>query len=173
MDTLFWVNVISRWIHIASAVVGVGALAFLGLVLVPAVRRGGPEAAKAVWEAVLPGFGQILHTVILLLLLTGFYNLSIAMPKAKALGDLKSTYHMVIGMKMLLAFILFATASMVAAGGRLAGGFQPKQQRLLSLSLGLAAVILFLSATLRRTWDLDPRLHAPAASSSTVPVGPP
>jgi hypothetical protein len=142
-------------------------------VLLPAARRGGPEAARAVWEAALPGFRQIVHTVILLLLVTGFYNLSVVMPKAKALGDLKSTYHMVIGMKMLLAFVLFATASMVAAGGRRSGGLQPRHQRLLALSLAIAAVVLFLSATLRRTWDLDPRLHTPATASPTAPGGPP
>jgi uncharacterized membrane protein len=168
MDAQFWFNVVVRWIHISSAVVGIGGMAFLALVLVPAARRGGTEAARAALDAALPGFRQILLTVIALLLLTGIYNLWLVMPKASALGDLKRTYHMVLGMKLLLALILFGTASSVAAAGRRAGGFQPRHAPLLSVSLVLAVVILFLSATLRRTWDLDPRLHSPAAAAPGV-----
>ena len=37
MDALFWFNVLTRWLHITSAVVGVGALLFLWLVLQPAL----------------------------------------------------------------------------------------------------------------------------------------
>jgi putative copper export protein len=169
MDAQFWLNVVVRWIHVSSAVVGVGGIAFLGLVLLPAARRGGTEGAQAALEAALPGFRQMLHVVIALLLLTGFYNLSVVVPKANGLGDLKSTYHQVLGMKILMAFVLFGTASVVAAAARRPGGFQPRHAQMLSLSLALAAVVLFLSATLRRTWDLDPRLHTPAVASPGVP----
>jgi putative copper export protein len=171
MDAQFWFNVVVRWIHITSAVVGVGGMAFLALVLLPAVQRGGADAARAALDAALPGFRSMLLTVIAMLLLTGFYNLSLVIPKANGLGDLKPTYHMVLGMKMLLAFVLFGTASMVAAAGRRPGGFQPRHSQLLAVSLVLAAAILFLSATLRRTWDLDPRLHTPTADSSGAPQG--
>lgn len=169
MDGQFWFNVLVRWIHVGSAVVGIGGIAFLALVLVPAARRGGSGAAREAVDAALPGFRQILLTVITLLLLTGFYNLYLVVPKANALGELKRTYHMVLGMKLLLALVFFGTASMVAAAGRRPGGLQPRHAQLLSVSLVLAAIILLLSATLRRTWDLDPRLQAPAASAPEAP----
>src|SRR5262245_53396551 len=118
MTALFWLNVIVRWLHVSSAVVGVGALVFLRLVLLPAAADSGDGLAARV----IPRAKLLLHTALGLLLLTGFYNLYIVIPKANALGDVKSTYHAVLGTKILLAFILFGTASALFAAQPDAGG---------------------------------------------------
>src|ERR1043166_5064624 len=99
MTPQFWLNVFVRWIHISSAVVGVGALVFVRLALLPG--EGPPPAA------VMRRFKLILHSTIGLLLLSGTYNLMVVIPKANALGDLKPFYHGVLGFKILLALILF------------------------------------------------------------------
>src|SRR5262245_22371772 len=96
-----WVNLISRWLHVTAAVVGLGGIFFLLLVMLPALR-GVPDPGP-VAEAVRKQFKVIAHTAIGLLLLTGFYNyLIVAAPKVEAAGIGKQ-YHPVIGTKILLA----------------------------------------------------------------------
>src|SRR5437868_473454 len=92
MSPQFWLNVFVRWIHISAAVVGVGALAFVRLALIPAMA-GEPESAA--WARLMRRFKLILHTTIGLLLLSGIYNLIVVIPRANALGDLKPFYHAV------------------------------------------------------------------------------
>jgi hypothetical protein len=152
MGPQFWLNVVVRWVHISSAVVGVGALVFLRLVLLPAVQGTG----DALSGRIIPRAKLVIHTALGLLLLTGFYNLYVVIPKANALGELKSTYHAVLGTKILLAFVLFGVASTLFAS--LPDTQTPRLRRpgLLLASIVLAAIILFLSAILRRTWDLAP-----------------
>src|SRR5205823_14612627 len=66
MDLIFWFNVLTRWLHVTSAVVGIGALLFLWLVLLPSV------AASGSLEPMVPRLKSVIHAALGLLLLTGF-----------------------------------------------------------------------------------------------------
>jgi putative copper export protein len=164
MDAQFWINVIVRWIHVTSVVVGVGAIVFVRFVLLPASG----EDAGGLAARMLPGFRRVVHITLGLLLLTGIYNLVLIIPRADALGELKSRYHMVLGIKILLALALMGIASAALARSR-AGSASFGSPRSLLLAVLLAGIILFLSALLRRTWDLAPRLPTPVG---VVPAAP-
>jgi putative copper export protein len=156
VDGLFWVNVFSRWVHVVSAVVAVGGLVFLAGALLPGAVPGSSMLGGA-----LQRFKRLFHMAMGLLLLTGIYNLVVVVPKANALGAMKSTYHSVLGTKILLALCVFAAAFMwqAEAGRDLSAALTRK--RTLLVTLVLAGLVLLLSAVLRRVWDLDPRLALP------------
>src|SRR5262249_45596661 len=108
------------------------------------------ETGKATTTGVRGGLQRLLNTALGLLLISGFYNYYRVRPRVNAMGELKSTYHMVMGLKILLALAFFGVATAWIASRR-EGRIQP---RALVIGIALAAVIFFLGATLRRMWYL-------------------
>src|SRR5713226_267904 len=104
MDATFWVNVLSRWLHVSAAVVGIGGTVFLRLALMPAMAAQEESVREAVMGPVMRRFKIIVHSAIGLLLLTGTYNLLVVLPKVRAL-TYHSFYHSILGTKILLALI--------------------------------------------------------------------
>jgi len=68
MSTVF------QWIHLTAAVVGVGGMAFLVMVFFPSARVLSPEQRDLLVKAVAQRFRRITWTVIILLLISGLYN---------------------------------------------------------------------------------------------------
>jgi putative copper export protein len=153
MDPLFWFNVFIRWLHVTSAVSAIGAMIFMRVVLQPAVTALDPSTRQVMAEQVLPRFKTLLHSALGLLLLTGAYNLWIAIPKVRALAY-HTLYHSVIGTKILLFLVLFGFVSAALSSSPASVNMQESRQRWLTVLIILALVILFLSAILRRLWDL-------------------
>jgi uncharacterized membrane protein len=152
MDPVFWFNVLTRWLHVTSAVIGIGALVFLRLVLQPALAAQDPSVRQAVMDRVMPRFKRVIHSSIGLLLLTGVYNFMVVLPKVRVL-EYRSLYHPIVGTKILLALILFGVITMALSSSPASGNMQGRRSGWVTLTIVLALVILLLSATLRRLWD--------------------
>ncbi len=151
MDALFWFNVFTRWLHVTCAVVGVGALVCLGLVLLPALGEAEAGVRQAVMARLLPRLKRLLHLALGLLLVTGFYNFYLVMPKVKSL-DHRGLYQPIIGTKILLALVLFGMVTALLSSVPPSAALLEKRSGWVSLLIALALVILFLSAILRRLW---------------------
>jgi uncharacterized membrane protein len=154
MDASFWVNVGSRWLHVASAVVAVGGMVFLRLALMPAMAAQEEPVRQAVMGPVVRRFKILVHSAIGLLLLTGTYNMLVALPKARAL-TYHSFYHSILGTKILLALILFGIAFPVLSSPPAFGNIQESRRRWVTVLVALGLVILLFSAILRRLWDFQ------------------
>jgi len=163
MDGTFWLNVFSRWVHVSSAVLGAGSLMLLGWALLPAGAEGAPVS-----PAVLRRFKRLFHIAMGLLLLSGAYNLIVVLPKANALGDVKPMYHSLLGTKILLALVLFAIMVDWLARASRSEAAAPSRSPAITVAVLLALLVLLLSATVRRMWDLDPRLKAGTAGSAVL-----
>ncbi len=111
METELLVAVISRWIHVGTAIVLVGGTTFLRLIVHPAIHESHPELMGNIRER----WKKFVHAGIALFLISGFYNYFQAMPLHK--GD--GLYHALVGVKILLAFLVFFLAS--ALVGRSSG----------------------------------------------------
>ena len=153
MDSLFWLNVFSRWLHVTSAVVFVGALIFARLVLEPALAAQEPSAREAMMRQVLPRFKSLLHASIGLLLVTGAYNLYAAIPQVKTLSH-RSLYDSLIGAKVLLALVLFAFVTALVSSSSAFAKIQEMRRQWLTLLIVMSLAILLLAAILRRLWNL-------------------
>jgi putative copper export protein len=152
MDAIFWVNVLSRWLHVASAVVLVGGLVFLGVALLPGMAGQDAAVRQAAMGPVVRRFKILVHSAIGLLLLTGFYNFMVVLPKARTLVY-HSLYQSVLGTKILLALVLFGIAFPLLSSPPTFGNMEAGRRRWVTVLMLLGLVILLFFSVLRRLWD--------------------
>src|ERR1700760_2727566 len=105
---MLWIAIVSRWIHILTAVVLVGGSIFLRFVLTPAAAQLPDDAHAKLKELVLGTWKKFVHGGIALFLLSGFYNYLVVQGPAHK-GD--KLYHPLMGIKILLALAIFVVAS--------------------------------------------------------------
>jgi uncharacterized membrane protein len=143
MDAL---ALIFRWLHIGPAIVLVGGTAFMVFVLLPAAREISDEEHAKLRAGILKRWKRFVHVGVALFLISGFYNyIVIQAPLHK--GD--GAYHMLMGIKMLLAMGVFALAEIMVGRSKLADKLRQNSGKYLAINLGLAIAILLLSGFLR------------------------
>ena len=132
---------ISRVVHVATAIVLVGGSVFMRFALMPAAEELGQAEHDGLRERVLGRWRRVVHGGIALLLLSGLYNYLAVMRPAHQ-GD--GPYHMLVGIKMLLALVLFFLASALVGRSQALKGLRDKARRTLVVMIALAALILSL-----------------------------
>ena len=70
-------STLAQWVHVSSAVVGVGGMAFLLFILFPSVRVLNDEQRGVLLKAVLGRFRWVTWSVIVLLVASGLYNVKL------------------------------------------------------------------------------------------------
>jgi len=133
-----------QWLHLAAVVVAVGGTAFIRLILLRSFIAIDMQARQRVMAGVARYFYPTLWWAILAILVSGLFNLH------EALQGADTVYIAVLAAKILLALILFSIAFAVTLPWPTLAEFQRRRPRWLAVNLALAAVILFLSAVLRR-----------------------
>jgi uncharacterized membrane protein len=133
-----------QWLHVASAVVGVGGMAFVLIVLLPATRVLGAEQRDTLMSAVGGRFRWVSWTVILLLLVSGLTNV-----KLRAWEVPWGPYWRLLATKIALAFVVFAIVLALTLPLRALESFRARRRGWLSVAFGLALVVILISAYLR------------------------
>ncbi len=145
---LFPLDVLSRVLHILGAILLFGGSLFMFLVLAPAAKELPDAEHDAFKERVMKKWRAYVGMAIGLLIFTGFYNyLAVAAPAHAEVDDKK--YHMYMGIKILVAFVVFFFASVLP--GR-ASAFEKMRQNSRfwsALTLILAAVVVGIAGFLR------------------------
>lgn len=156
------VAVISRFLHVATAIVLLGGSAYIRFVLLPAARELPDEFHHSLRARMIARWKFFIHGGILLLLVSGFYNyLAVAQP----VDAFRKQYHMLMGIKILLALGVFALAS-ILVGRSAREGRQTSAPRLLVMVLILGATIVGLSSYLRVQGTATLRAALPPATSA-------
>ncbi|MGO9094629.1 MAG: hypothetical protein ACLQGV_05345 [Bryobacteraceae bacterium] len=127
-------GVLLRWLHIASAALLVGGFAYARAVAVPALRPLSGDLRDEAWRRLALRFQPVVYGAIAGLLVSGVYNYLIHPGHTRH-------YHIVFGVKMLLAAHVFA-ASLLALK-------EPRPGRMTGLAISGFLVIL-LAACLTR-----------------------
>lgn len=141
MDGLFWIDVVSRIVHIATAITLVGGSVFLAFVLHPIVKAMDDSTRELLQSQVVGRWKWLVHVGILLFLLSGFYNYFRAIGAHQ--GD--GMYHGLIGTKMLLAFwVMFLASALVGRSARFSG-MRANRGFWLKVLVGSALLIVILS----------------------------
>ncbi len=164
MDGMELLAVVSRWIHIGTAIVVVGGTVFLRFVLLPAAEKLPEDMHQTLRGQVVRTWKIFVHTGIVLFLISGFYNYYLVFAKQQHQGD--GLYHALIGIKILLAMVVFFLASVLV--GRAAAFEKLRQNRKMWLGIVilLAAIIVGISGFLKVRGA--PTAAAPEARSGTV-----
>lgn len=95
-----------RWVHILCAIVVVGSILTYRLVVLPAAKDTfDGEMPDAFRYALMKKWKLLLHPPIILFLISGFYHY---LAVSRHLHDDQPLYHMMFGIKFLLALVVFA-----------------------------------------------------------------
>jgi len=133
-----------QWLHLTAAAVGVGGMAFLLLVLLPAARALGDEQRAVLFKSVLGRFRWASWGAMLLLLVSGLYNL-----RLRAWEAPWGPYWRFLTLKIVLAFCVFAISLLLTLPISALDRIRARRQMWLSIALGVALVVILISAYLR------------------------
>ena len=143
------------WVHVVAAVVWIGGLTYQTHVLLPVARRGGAATFAQAARRARP----ITWTAIVLVVLTGFYNVTQIGPWERAM---QSGAGVLVAAKFALVIVAVALASqrdfaqVTILGAAVAAGADPTPAlraiaRLDRVVLGLALVVIYLGLAVSRT----------------------
>jgi uncharacterized membrane protein len=141
-----------QWLHVLAAVLAVGGVFFLRFVLCPALKKlpAEQEATKTqLLQSVVRIFKMVIHSSIAVLIITGVIRLV----QTWSLLTGPKGYIALLHTKLLLAVVLFVIAIMLTLPGAQPNYFQRGRDKWLLINFLLGAVIILISATLRRMWD--------------------
>lgn len=147
MDPQTILDVLSRWIHVGTAVVLVGGTVFMRFVLMPAANATLQEAEHDALRAnLIQRWKKYVMVGITLFLLSGFYNyLVVARPMHK--GD--GLYHALMGTKILISLAVFFLASVLTGRSPKFEGMRQNRAKWLGVLILLAAIIIGIAGLLK------------------------
>lgn len=171
VDNQFLINVISRIVHVSTAIALVGGSVFMVFVLLPAAKQLTDEQHQRLRELVNKTWKRYIHVGILLFLVTGFYNYFQQMQFHKKDG----LYHGLIGTKIILAFVIFFIASVLVGRSPAFEWMRTGREKWLKIVVLLAAIIVAMSGFVKvrgpKAKVAEAQVIDPAATgeTSTVP----
>lgn len=158
IDAGWAILLVSRVLHTVSAAILLGGLVYLKHLVAPLVA-GSANPGEALYHGRRTKWAMLVMASTLFLLLSGFFNLWNYMVGYE---KLPSTYHMLFGIKFLLAMFVFFVAAGTAGKSPMAVKMQLDIKRWLNLAVG-AALLVFVLGAVMRTYEKVPRdFNAPA-----------
>jgi uncharacterized membrane protein len=145
-DGTFWPMLGSRIIHILGAIVLVGGLFYLRFIISPVDTPPGTAPVDQLFGGRRATWAKWVGIATALLLVTGFYNYIMIIKQNERMA---SSYHMVAGMKMLLAIVVFLLAALLAGRTAVADAMRQKWRTWLTLCLVLGIVTVAVGSFLR------------------------
>ncbi len=138
------IQLVSRVLHLLSAVILVGGLFYIRTILSPAGADACFAGRRGVWA-------KWVGIATLLLLATGFYNFFIIIGESKAEVGVKlpPTYHMLFGVKFLLAMMVMFITAILAGKTEAADRFRTQMGKWLNIAWLAAVAIIVIAAILR------------------------
>ncbi len=144
------IGFVSRFAHILAAITLVGGLFYICAVQSRALEEADESDAESSVEALRRRWARIVMLTTLFLIASGFYNLIATIKAAKAGQiELAPLYHPLIGTKILLAFVVFFLASILAGKTEAARRFQQKSRKWLTMAVFTSIVIVALASALK------------------------
>jgi len=148
MDSIEILNVASRWVHIATAIVVLGGTVFIRFVLLPAAEQLPQAEHDRLRGLVVSRWKKVVMGGIALFLASGFYNyLVVAIPKHH--GD--KVYHALMGVKIITAFVVFFLASVLVGRSARFESLRRDRKKWLLVLIALAFAIVLISSFLKVT----------------------
>jgi uncharacterized membrane protein len=138
--------ILSRWIHIVCACVALGGVFFTYAVLPAGLNILPPDLRQNVELKIRRVFKMVMHTVILLLLLSGTYNTIVAWPKYDLDPPL---LHPLWGTHLLLGLVAITIALYLLAGKTI----KKSNRKWLAVNLIVLLATVAVASTLK--WARD------------------
>ncbi|GMU24508.1 MAG: hypothetical protein AMXMBFR13_45820 [Phycisphaerae bacterium] len=142
--------ILSRWLHLAAVIVAIGGTVFIRFVLHPSSRAAlSQDTHAALRQVLIRRWARFVHTCILFIILSGTYNAIVQFPLHKPVEGEPPLYHILFGIKLLLALALFFIAIAVTGRSLAFEGMRRQMPRWLAVNAAIAAVIVLISNVLK------------------------
>lgn len=151
--------ILSRWLHIVTACLVVGGVFSLRFIFPAGQSMLEPDLREAIFLKTRRVFKMLIHSAILLLLITGAFNTYVAW-NAYSLNP--PLLHSLWGAHVLLAFIAFGVVLYVLAG-RLP---RPGHQFWMALCFLVLLAVIAVASTLK--WAREKTLHEQSAARAAI-----
>ncbi len=163
-DSLFPVLLVLRYMHILGAIALMGGTIFMRFALRPVVVQLPPDVKASVHEQVRSRWSKFVMLATLLILVSGIANLALASRYTFTDKPFGMSYHMLVGIKFLLALPIFFIAALMTGRTNLAKRIQSNAEFWMNLNLTLALVMVLMGGLLKFVKrDLKASANAPAA----------
>lgn len=124
-----------RWLHFSSMAALIGGFLYGRLAMVPAIASLAPDAGEALGAKAASSFRPVVWAAVGGLLISGVYNL-LTKPHDSV------TYHILLGIKLMLALHVFAVAFLITQP------HNPRRARMMTGAIISGAIILAIAAYL-------------------------
>ncbi|WP_146119213.1 hypothetical protein [Blastopirellula marina] len=142
----FVFELLVRWAHILPAITLVGGTMFMLIALHPAMQATEFAEKADLKSAIRARWAKVVMISAGLLLLSGVISLGY---QAMKYDFPQHYYHMVAGLKMLLALVILYIASLLTGRSANAEKFREKEAFWLKLNAALAIILVLMAGTLR------------------------
>ena len=143
MEVLY---IVSRVVHVATAIVVLGGSVFMRFVLMPAATQLPGEEHQALRGRIMGTWRVMVRIGIVLFLASGFYNyLVVSLPKHR--GD--TLYNSLIGIKILLAFGIFFLASALTGKAAAFERIRQNAKLWLGITILLGVLVVVIASYLK------------------------
>jgi uncharacterized membrane protein len=136
---------VMQWVHVMSAIVGLGGMGFMVLILIPSLGVLSAEQREALSKAVARRFRWASWRAITLLLISGIFNISRFYWEEQWGRAWK-----LLTLKILLSFGLFGIVLALTIPLRLFEPLRARRRTWLLVAFTLGMVVVLISAYLRR-----------------------
>jgi len=169
-DNLFPVLLTLRYMHILGAIALMGGTIFMRFALRPVVVGLPPETKALIHEQVRPRWSKLVMLTTLLILVSGITNLALASRyNYEPIFGMPKGYHMLVGIKFLLALPIFAIAALISGRTALAKKMQNNAEFWLNLNLTLALVMVLMGGLLKFV-KRDPKAETRPQAAISAPL---
>lgn len=134
-------DILSRIVHVGTAITLVGGSVFTLLVLMPSAKELPDAEHEQLAAAIKSRWKRFVHIGVTLFLVSGLYNYVRAIPNHR--GD--SLYHAMLGTKMLLALVVFFLAAALVGRSEKLEPIRRQKGKWLKVLVILAAIIVAIS----------------------------
>ena len=165
IDTMFFVQVLFRWLHVIGAVLLMGGTFYACCVLIPSLAKSGKAIDPELRDAMRRRWSIVVMIAIALLLVSGLVNFVLIVGAYKVRG----AYHALFGVKFLLAALVFALSSILAGRSGAAEKLRQKEGQWLSINVMLMIAIVCV-AGLMKNLDRKPKPDTAANDTRAVSV---
>ena len=149
-DSMSVVLLILRYMHILGAIALMGGAIFMRFALRPVVVQLPPETKDSLHEQVRSRWSKLVMVSSALLLISGIVNLALAAQfEFKPVLGSEKGYHMLVGIKFILALPIFAIAALLSGRTNIAKRMQQNAEFWMNLNLLLALVMVLMGGYLK------------------------
>jgi uncharacterized membrane protein len=153
IDGQYFLLLSSRVLHILASIVLVGGLFYLRMIVAPRLRASDSTSDADPWFAGRRGaWAMWVGIATLLLIVTGLFNFIVNVKTY----EINTSYHMMVGLKILAAVVVFFLAAVLAGRSGLAERLRHNMKFWLSACL-LTAILVVIIGSVMRTYPREPK----------------